>query len=336
MIGPGSLGRYLRVENLRRGLIILLCSAGVLGVLLILLRLRLPFNTILWREIHNTGHTPLFAIMALCILGLLSRIRSIRPKQGLYRYLLAFTITLALGAAFEIYQIWGPGDPDILDFTRDVAGAFPALVFVMSFDRGFRWLWNPSGKKWRHYMRWGALVIWVAAFIPVGLWGAAYLERETIYPTILSFESPLDLKFALTRNARLETVKPTPRWHRTSDKVGKLTFSRGDYPRLAIREPYPDWSGYRFLKIDLFSPEPDSVKLAIRIDDSHHNGAFPDRFNRAIFIGPGENEIAISLDDVRQAPAKREMDMTSIRNLILFTSGNTREFSLYIDSLRLE
>jgi hypothetical protein len=326
----------LKVEKVRRGLIILICGLGVLGVFLVLFKLRLPFNTLLWREVHNTGHTPLFAIMALSILGLLSRSRGMRPKPIIYRYLQAFVITLALGAGLEIYQIWGPGDPDIMDFTRDVAGAFPALAVAMYFDKDLYWKRNPGNRKWRYFLLAGAVIIWLSAFVPVGLWGAAYLEREALFPNILNFESTLDMKFAKTRNARLKIVEPPAGWRLNSDKVGKLTFLDGDYPGLAIREPHPDWSGYRFLKIDLFSMEPDSVRLVIRIDDSHHNGAFHDRFNRAIFVGPGANEIMIPLEDIRNGPTGRETDMTAIKNVILFSSRRKKESSLYIGNLRLE
>lgn len=54
------------------------------------------------------------------------------------RIALAATFTLSLGAAKELYDAAGYGDPSWRDFTWDVAGCVVGLVLAYLIDRAFR------------------------------------------------------------------------------------------------------------------------------------------------------------------------------------------------------
>lgn len=86
----------------------------------------------------------------------------------------------------------------------------------------------------------------------------------------------------------------------------------------------------------MYSELPTAQSLAIQIDDVHHNHDYGDRFNRVITISPGPNHIHVLLDDIRHAPVGRDLDLSAIKNVRLFSVSPPEEFSLYVDNIRLE
>jgi VanZ family protein len=307
---------------------------GVLAVFVILTMLRLPQHTFLWREIHNTGHTILFGPLALLFLFLSFALLGRVVRANYLHYAIAFALAAAAGMAFEIYQIWAPGDADIVDWIRDLAGAFPLLVFYMVVARGANKVAIKKGT--RITLVAFALAILFAALTPVGVWTAAYLERNASFPVIADFESPLTRKFLRTQGAMLGTVEAPPGWNAASGMVGRLDLLQGRYPGITLEEPFPDWSGYRSLKFDLYSLARQPVNLVVRVSDYHHNNLYNDRFNRNFQIFPGAREIAIPLSDILSAPATRDMDMRRIREITIFAGDTTRNYIVLLDNVRLE
>ena len=86
----------------------------------------------------------------------------------------------------------------------------------------------------------------------------------------------------------------------------------------------------------IFSESDTSVSLTIRIEDFHHNGLYDDRFNRVFAVNPGAYKIVIPLDDVKNAPAFRKMDMSAISAFYLFAFKTKVNFAIYIDDIRSE
>ncbi|MCA9500923.1 MAG: hypothetical protein MRJ67_15725 [Nitrospirales bacterium] len=71
------------------------------------------------------------------------------------------------------------------------------------------------------------------------------------------------------------------------------------YPGIRLEELYPDWQGSSHFRVEVYSGLPVARSLIIRIDDSHHNHEYADRFNQAITISPGLTHNNIPLDDIR-------------------------------------
>jgi hypothetical protein len=115
-----------------------------------------------------------------------------------------------------------------------------------------------------------------------------------------------------------------------------VVFYPKRYPGIRIEEPYADWRGFSRFRVDVYSEWPTVRSLVIRIDDAHHTNEYEDRFNQAVTILPGLNHIVIPLDDIRQAPVGRELDLSAIKAIRLFAISPPEEFSLYVDNIRLE
>jgi hypothetical protein len=308
----------------------------ILAIFIILATLKLPSHTYLWREIHNSGHTPLFGAMSLLMLGILMAMSKTAGNGRLWLYISAAAITIGLGAILEIVQIAGPGDADIFDLLRDIAGVTSFTLLAAVFDRSLKLFQGDVGRKYRITALATAIIILVSSLIPVGLWTAAYINREKAFPRLLDFDSAIGMKFVRTQDAYLERTAPPAGWSAADGKVGKLTFLPGQFPGLSIAEAHPDWRGYDSFKFNILSELDKPVKIWFRIDDLHHNNEYNDRFNDVITVNPGPNTYEVSLEKIGRAPEKRVMNMGTVRSVMLFGINTTSEFTLYFDNFRLE
>lgn len=311
--------------------ILLLVVAG--GILLVLCTFQLPGENLLAREIHNTGHTPVFGLLALTLLGL-SRLTLENVMQKRYKhYLLAFILTISIGALIEYIQIFGERDADIWDLARDIAGAFAFLGLYATADRRIR---HGLTRGSRLVIRIISISVLAAALTPLALCSGAYIHRNAIFPKMLTFDSVWETRFLTTRNAELSRV-PAPDGFNQGERqgVGELRMFPDTYCGFRITEPCPDWSGFGYLCFDVWSELDSAITLMVRIDDIHHNQEYEDRYNGSFRITPGLNHISVDLQEVRHAPTSREMDMTAIEYIYFFTYEPKQPLTLYIDNVEL-
>jgi VanZ family protein len=293
-----------------------------------------PANTRLWRELFNAGHAPLFGVVAVTILRVVSLFTDSSSAAFRRRYAFAAFASILLGGATELIQYFIGRDAELGDLIRDAVGTISFLAIAASMDRSARI--GTAGVAARWAFRCCAGVLFLTAYISAASWSLAYLHRNSAFPTLASFETAAGSRFISVEDATFERTPPPEAWRRTADKmVGHVTFHPATYSTLTLDEPYPDWKGYSTLVVSLFSPGVDTISLVVRIEDRHHNGDFADRFNAAYKIGPGPNRIQIPLDRISVAPVARPMDMTAIAGLALFAANPGDTMSLYLDSMYL-
>jgi hypothetical protein len=182
-----------------------------------------------------------------------------------------------------------------------------------------------------------AAVLLAVAFLRVATVAVAYLGRDAAFPRICEFDDPWESTFVEVEDAVLARGERPAGWRREEPgRAARVTFLPAPYPGLSIREPHPDWTGYRRLVFEVYSEAPTQVDLNLRIDDVHHNDDYADRFNRVLAIEPGSNRISISLEEVRRGPRMRLMDMARVRGLTLFAVDPPVAFTVYLDGIRLE
>jgi hypothetical protein len=319
---------------IKKSLALIALTVIIAGAILLIFTLRLPHDTYLWRETQNLGHTPLFGVIAISILGILAAIRGDNNKSRWIDYLLAFLGASALGAAVEIAQIWTPGDADIWDFFRDLAGEMSFLGFYLLIDSRIKLL---QGKRWRKIILLivSALILG-AAIYPVATLAMAYYERNRAFPQLIDFERRWENSFLKIRNVVWIRVNNTFNWPDShGEKIAQTTFYQVTYPTFFIEEPYPDWSDYDTLSFGVYSTQDTTIKLTISIEDSGHNMKFEDRYNLNFKVQPGANSINIPLTDIENAPVKRKMAMNAIRAIHIFAYKPVSPFSVYFDNFRL-
>ena len=120
----------------------------------------------------------------------------------------------------------------------------------------------------------------------------------------------------------------------------KLTLTAGEkYSGFTFKEVYQDWRGYSLIEFHLRSESKNPEKLCIKITDLSHdqgNHQYNDRFNYCPTLMYGENVIEILLDDVRNAPQTRELNLAEISRIGFFMIDLSEEKTLFVDEIKLK
>ena len=338
LTGPGRAAVALSVPLprivIRIGALVLLAAVP----LAILQLLPIPRETRWWRAVFDAGHAPLFGALAIVLLAISLSIPVWKERGRGLHYLAAFAGAVVLGAMSEAFQLTGARNASVWDLLRNVAGSAAFLAFVATFDAELQPRLVSPSLPVKGLLRVGAAVLLGVAFVPVAATGVAYLSRNAAFPRICSFQSYWESFFLETSVLEL-TLSYLPeelQGDAPDNLVGRLEFAAGPGNRLMLVEPFPDWSGHDTLAFELYSPLDRPVNLGLRIDDADHDTTHRDRFNLRIRVTPGRNEIRVPLEDVREAPATRQMAMDRIRKVVLFAGAPETPFLLYVDDFRLE
>jgi len=304
-----------------------------------LLFIPVPSHTFLSKAVNNFAHVPLFGLVAILLLKGARMIFPTSSRSPMQAYIVAMLGVLMLALFTEALQsLSATRQAEVSDILHDLVGAACGLALFLTYDQQVSRKWA----QWRQFPRNAILRICVllllgAMFQPVVVWAYAYWDRASRFPSLLQFSSDWEMKFVQTSDSELQVVVPPEGWKQSAkNKVGQVVFHPKTYPGMRIDEPYPDWRGYTSFQLDVFSELPNPQSMAIRIDDLHHNNEYSDRFNKAITVSPGLNHIQIPLEDIRQAPVGRELDLNAIKMVLLFAVNPPEKFTLYLDNIRLE
>lgn len=298
-----------------------------------------PSHTRLWKAFNDFCHVPLFGGVAILLLSLARQIGEPRGWSVGRPYGLAFIGVVVLGGMSEgVQSLSSSRYADWSDLLYDVLGAVCALGFYVTYNRnltGRGATWRKAPRRQLAHAMIGLFV--VVALSPVLIWAYAYWDRAMRFPLLCQFSSAWEMMFVQGKDSELQIVSPPVGWGKPRvDTVGHVVFYPTHYPGIRIEEPYADWQGFSRFGFDVYSELPTARALVIRIDDAQHHNEYVDRFNQAVTISPGLNHIHIPLDDIRQGPVGRELDLSAIKTVMLFTVNPPEQFSLYVDNIRLE
>ena len=298
---------------------------------------QLPGDTLLWGELQNTAHIPLFGLVAIATLCVLRELVPLLRDRPLVGYLLAGVASFTIGLLTEIAQLLTHRDASISDAMRDLAGTVVGLGLYASFDPRMQLFWRRQRRGLRAVTIVLSCVVFAVSLFPLVRLAAAYLQRSAAFPVIVDFRTSWSRAFLQCKSAVLAKVAAAESQVSVPDYLTtRLDLDPVPYSGVYVTEPYPDWHSFAYLTFDVYSPQRQPLWLVLRIHDALHNQAYSDRFNRRLEIRPGNNRFRIPLPAVEAAPAKREMDMSRIRGLGLFSTDLTRPTSFYLGTLRLE
>lgn len=116
----------------------------------------------------------------------------------------------------------------------------------------------------------------------------------------------------------------------------RLEIHPDSYPGFKSGKMEENWSGYRFLKLDIFYPGTAPLNLAYRIDDRWDNPPYGDRLNGSLSLRPGKNSISLDLASLKTSGSKRLLRLAHIDKLYLFLCSPKQPVVLYLDYIRLE
>lgn len=302
----------------------------------ILTFVKLPSDSYLWREFHNFGHTPLFGLLAIALLGISRKLVG-DDFPIILQYLISSALAFGLGMGWELIQIPTAGDSDPTDLIRNGAGILGLMSLWLALDRPY---WRRRKKSgWKIRSKWfgfGTAVLIISA-LPLMIWTAAYVERENDFPSLSRFDSFLGRKFIHLKDSQLDLTPPPSGWSEGPghDVARLLLQADAEYPGLELRDPVPDWREFSNLWFEIYSPADSQISLSISIEDEEHNLEYLDRYTSQIMLSPGLNRIEIDLAVVEQAPAGRSTNMAAIARIKLFAFQPATPIELYLSDLSL-
>jgi VanZ family protein len=311
------------VTNIRRDQGFAGNIASIVAILLIaalVVFTGLPKTTIFLHVLHKTGHPLAFGLIALLVFFLLAKRDFMRSRPPWAAYLAAFVITVLIGVATEIAQLFTHRDARVADVISDAVGATACLAgYAAAFGSG-RLAW-PTGN------RLGAALVALAAagysLAPLTWCVAAYAVRDAKFPVILENPSRLDMYFVATDAGNLSVIPLSVALHENVAAPVKVALDKGEYPGLSIIEPYPRWSGYQSLAVDITNPGASDLHIVIRVHDRQHKNHYDDRFNRDFTLAANSRStILIPMQDIQHGAKQRLLKLDAIAGLILFASGS--------------
>jgi len=277
------------------------------------------------QNLTSYGHVPLFGFIALGILRLLS----VGSFQNWERrnYIRAAILTLLVGIATEIIQIWTPSRSfRLTDILADMVGAVSFLSLLYSFQKGIR-------RKTAVLLRCLALLALLAMAHSVITATIDTVRMENDAPLLGSFETFLET----SRWKSTESTITRTDLHAThGERALEVNLSPGTFPGVSMVHMVGDWRDYSTLSFDVFLTGSSPLAITVRINDEKHNEEFTDRFNKSYILQPGSNHIAIDLKKVAASPQGRLMDMAHIRTLCMFSYRLNEPRQIIIDYFRLE
>ncbi|MDO6421114.1 VanZ family protein [Saccharophagus degradans] len=311
----------------KRFAIVAIALATVLVSCWLLLSYRLPGNTHFWQSLQNAGHAILFFAIAFVFSALLAATRY--KNKPFHIAFVVLVASLVFGGLVELIQGFIGREPSWSDMWLDAQGAIAGIcVYLALFTRRVSRIVATVL---------AAALLFNSLSLPIR-WLIAEHQRGQCFPVIADFENRWLSMFVDGRSKAKAKIVPTPTiWaNNKSGRVLSVEFGRGRWPSVVFYELEPDWSAYNNFVFEAYNPQATPVTLSLRITDKSYSRKYSDRFNAQLELVPGYNEIKIPLARISQLKSGREMDLSQVDELIVFTGKQTPPVTLYLDHFRLE
>lgn len=178
------------------------------------------------------------------------------------------------------------------------------------------------------------LCLWLSSFgfrlwtSDSGPWasGGAMAQEAIGEKVIAGFEDGADLKLIeLGDGARMTLSTARAKAGKQSLKV---SLPPGEYPGFTVKLKDPDWSGYKFFRVRVYSPI--KVGFAIRVDDVNSRN-YATRFNYdSAELLPGWNLFQIPLSTI-----EKKIDVRNVKLIVMFLLNSPEPVDLYVDDIAL-
>ncbi|HAJ93129.1 MAG TPA: hypothetical protein DCO71_11040 [Gammaproteobacteria bacterium] len=276
-----------------------------------------------FKHFWDIGHIVYFSLLT----GLLSQWRLVSRMSLAWQWTIILGITILLGVSIELMQHGTTRTPDTGDVLRDLTGSLLVLVYGSLGSK-----LQPDSRRFS--LQFSVLVLSLVQLWPVtkSLIDEAIARHQ--FPLLSGFETPFEIdRWAGSAGLTVETIASI-----SHDKLLKLSLTTDQYSGAILNYFDGNWALARTLKISLYNPDAEPLQIICRIDDLQHadgDQEYEDRFNRGFLLMQGWSHLEIDLDEVKESPVSRSMDMGRIRGLGLFVMSLPIPRNLYVDNIQL-
>jgi hypothetical protein len=271
----------------------------------------------------DIGHIVYFALLA----GLLTRWRFVTQMALTRQWATILVITLLVGGSIELMQHGTTRMPDTGDVLRDLTGSLLVLVFG-SLGSALK----PA--SWRLSLQFAVLVLSLVQLWPL----TKSLIDEAIarwqFPVLSDLETPFEIdRWAGSATLSVESIPSI-----SQDKLLKLSLTTDRYSGAELRYFDGNWTSLHTFEVSLYNPDANPLQITCKIRSLKHadgHKEYEERFYRNFLLMHGWNHIEIDLDEVKESPADRSMDMSRIRGLGLFVESLPEPRVLFLGTVQL-
>jgi VanZ family protein len=287
------------------------------------------YSSQVYKEFWNIGHIVFF------VLSTYQLITFFKGKSSLTIAFISLTYCLILGSAIELLQSRIGRSMDLHDLYRDILGTFLALtVFYYKTIRHQKY-----NKK---HFRLSSISLLILSIFLITLDQKSLaqaiklsLQAHNNFPILADFESSDELKQWKGNSLSLSTEHVLTGLFSMKVELSSKT----KYSGFILKEMPRNWKGYSYLLINIYNPDDDSLKINAKITDYEHDLSsqrYNNRYNNSYTLLPGQwNTIKIKLEDIKNSPKNRKLNLTEMSQLGLFTLGLKENKIIYLDVITL-
>jgi len=305
------------------------------------------YSSACYRYLWNFGHPIFFAEANITLLHYATYRSSSTTHNGKIflsrwqqQWAIALIFTLILGLAIEYLQMGSARNASLADLFRNFIGTAIAL----SLTYRHKLLHQTPQRLMRGIQAFAILAILQMLLMLIFITQQEHqrLEyKQQQLPVLFNFNPTSDIESRLevddiSGNALFTHVNSPS--HRDESAL-KIQLTRKLYSGIALRNMPADWRAYSALALYFHNPANTAITITLRIDDLKHSRnpeGYADRFNQQHPIPPGNSHWVILLDDIAQAPTRRQLDLSDIRLIGLFSSRAESKQVLYLERVELQ
>lgn len=275
-----------------------------------------------FKSFWNLGHILYYGILPLALFRLLPG----RRLQYRVQLSIIVAVTIFLGVLVEILQYGLERTPDLGDIGRNMIGAGIAVCFFLPLRKTI-------SKTILVIARTVLVVLVFTQMYPIGIALLDEYRTRRDFPILSDFESPLQLdRWTGGAEISIETVGDQ------GNKAMRADLTTDLYSGVSLKYFPQNWEGYKAFQFRAYNPSEEPIKIACRIHDREHiRGVqeFRDRFNRSFVLTQGWSIVTISLEEVKEAPELRDIDLGQIYGIGIFATRLPQPRTIYIDDVKL-
>ena len=284
-------------------------------------------------EFWQLGHFALFALIIL----FLTQLKIVKKAHWTIQFIGTGFVCVLLGLVTELLQKHFGRSFSLTDLSNDIiggyAGFFTAQIIRLSSREDSITFQLKMILRITYFSVILGLTLFTSRFFIKAAINEVNIRAD--FPILSDFETPFERKRWQTRRGKTEIAS---QYARSGNNGMKITYFPARYPSLNLRDFKGNWLGFSQLKLSIFNAQEYDVELILNIYDHqhHHTGyRYNDRFHESITLSPGWNDLSYSLDEIKQSPKNREMEMDEIYSFSMFMIGPKQPTTIYVDDVYL-
>ncbi len=277
-----------------------------------------------YRLAWDLGHICLFFLWTYT---LVKTWKSFARKPFPIQFILILLITSFVGFLIEWGQSVSHRTFSLHDILRNIIGGIAAIVFL-----------SPTRNALSRILLYTiqtivSLLVLLQIYPLVRVLVDEVIAKEQL-PILSNFETP----FEIHRWRSHSIIAIDKETVREGSGSLKIPLSTDEYSGASLAHFPSDWLKYKYFHISIFNTSQEPLKVILRIHDDQHitsGQSYWDRFNREFILSHGWNDINIPIEDIRNAPKNRVMDLLSVKNVGIFVVRLKTPKVIYVDDVRL-